>query len=103
MHYYKNESIIRVQKDNFTNGYFHIYEKTQLVYIKEPISQWVLFAYMEEKVMKKRVIATSLMSIAMLASIATGATYALFTKAQKNNGELADYESRISAIMSISS
>ena len=29
--------------------------------------------------MKKRVIATSLMSIAMLASIATGATYALFT------------------------
>ena len=29
--------------------------------------------------MKKRVVATSLMSIAMLAGIATGATYALFT------------------------
>ena len=35
--------------------------------------------------MKKRVIATSLMSVAMLASIATGATYALFTAEDTTN------------------
>ena len=58
---------------------------TSILIILKNNSIFDSFVRKELKSMKKKVLLTSLMSIAMLASIASGATYALFTAEDTTN------------------